>query len=422
MPVGKIHKGKYIAKAVKYDLQEKKHAEIIGGTVAGRTADEIISELQYWADKNTRVKRDTFHTSISFHANDQKIATNSVMADISSRYMERMGYTQHAYVVTRHNDTEHPHMHILASRVGYDGKCHKDSFDYARSEEICREIGAEYGLTYVPPSREVKQETAKREIDLKAEISSALQGNPTATAFVQRLKAAGIGVAVNIQSTGRVSGISYTVGDKTIKGSELGREYGWGGLQAKGVTYERGRDEENLRRGSEGPQNDSKHSPRVGGSHGEPNGRDSFANPSIQATPGVPGIRNTKPIGSDKTIQRSDDLHAEEYRDDVRGHQETGIVGGKETSMVGSVPADVGNGDSDIDLNFLHGIRADSAIRKAKLRGAADAEEARQNNELTRKLRVPESEPIRQRVSESVRNNPAPRPVIEKSKNADLEI
>ena len=45
----------------------------------------------------------------------------------------------------------------------------------------------------------------------------------------------------NVASTGRISGISFTHNAITMKGSDLGKGYTWGGLQKRGLHYEQDR-------------------------------------------------------------------------------------------------------------------------------------------------------------------------------------
>ena len=63
------------------------------------------------------------------------------------------------------------------------------------------------------------------------------------SAFLERLREAGVEVAPRVATTGHVSGISYGLDSTTFRGSALGRAYSWRGLQERlGVDYSPERD------------------------------------------------------------------------------------------------------------------------------------------------------------------------------------
>jgi hypothetical protein len=69
-----------------------------------------------------------------------------------------------------------------------------------------------------------------------------LREQPTATEFIEKLQRVGVETIPNLQSTGRVSGISFRQGEELMKGSDLGRGFSWGALQKRGLNYDQERD------------------------------------------------------------------------------------------------------------------------------------------------------------------------------------
>lgn len=57
------------------------------------------------------------------------------------------------YIVVRHYDREHPHIHLVINRVDNDGKTISDSNDRIRNNRVCRELTIKYGL-YMPKGKE----------------------------------------------------------------------------------------------------------------------------------------------------------------------------------------------------------------------------------------------------------------------------
>jgi type IV secretory pathway VirD2 relaxase len=69
-----------------------------------------------------------YHTSVNFPPHDN--LKDEQMVAIAKDYLEAMGFDQHQYAIFRHFDADHPHIHILVNRIGYDGAVLSDSKDY----------------------------------------------------------------------------------------------------------------------------------------------------------------------------------------------------------------------------------------------------------------------------------------------------
>lgn len=74
--------------------------------------------------------------------------SNPLMIDLAREYMQRMEITGTQYLVVRHTDTKHPHLHILYNRVRYDTTLVSDRNERLCNMRICRELKQEYGLTF----------------------------------------------------------------------------------------------------------------------------------------------------------------------------------------------------------------------------------------------------------------------------------
>lgn len=73
-------------------------------------------------------------------------------------------------------------------------------------------------------------------------VQAMVDGRPTLTEFVERLDALGVRVEFNVARTGHVSGVTYHFEGHAFKGSDLGREFSWQGIQKQGVSYVAERD------------------------------------------------------------------------------------------------------------------------------------------------------------------------------------
>lgn len=250
--IAKLVKGKGFRGALEYDMREEK-GHILDTNMGGDNPRDLAREFGAVRALRPNLTKAVCHVSISLPP-DEKL-TDDQWKDVAGKYLEDMGFKDSQYVVTKHTDTEHPHIHILANRVSMKGEVVSDSRDYQRQEAIMRRLEREYGLREVTSSRESERRAlTKGEIEcavrtgkpsikmaLQTLVDKALYNQPGYAEFTRRLEKSGVEVLANAASTGRISGISYRHSDIIMKGSDLGKGYSWAGLQKRGLTYEQNR-------------------------------------------------------------------------------------------------------------------------------------------------------------------------------------
>lgn len=95
----------------------------------------------------SRIKDPCGHISLGFSPKDSERMTDDFMLKIAHDYMARMGITDTPYIIVRHTDKEHPHCHIMFSRVDYNGKIIKPVTNLYRNRAVCTDITKRYNLT-----------------------------------------------------------------------------------------------------------------------------------------------------------------------------------------------------------------------------------------------------------------------------------
>lgn len=68
---------------------------------------------------NSRATTQTLHISLNFDPSEN--LSNECLVEIAADYMNRIGFADQPYLVYRHLDAAHPHMHILATAIRSDG-------------------------------------------------------------------------------------------------------------------------------------------------------------------------------------------------------------------------------------------------------------------------------------------------------------
>ena len=84
-----------------------------------------------------------FHATLNFNPSDN--LSNEKMIAIADRYMEGLKMEQQPYLVYRHDDAEHPHVHIVSSLIRADGsRINTHLMAVNLSEPVRKEIEKEF--------------------------------------------------------------------------------------------------------------------------------------------------------------------------------------------------------------------------------------------------------------------------------------
>ena len=259
--IGKQIKGTGFRGCLNYVLG-KKDAALIGGTMCGQTPEELAAEFAIARQLRPNLKVAVFHATLSVDSTEKledSEENNQRWLAIAANYMKAMEFDNNQYAVVKHSDTEHDHIHIVASRIRLDGSVVDDSWDYYKSQETIRQLERNYSLEAVTPSWEIdkRAQTTGEHRQLKSKgnksvrvqlqdlIDKVTQDNPSMPEFVEQLQQQGVEVQVGLTRTrtGFSKGISYNLDGVALSGTQLGKAYTFSGLQKyRGVSYDQGRD------------------------------------------------------------------------------------------------------------------------------------------------------------------------------------
>jgi len=139
--------------------------------------------------------------------------------------------------IVRHNNTAHPHLHIVFNKVDDDGKTISDKNDRYRNEKVCKQLKDSYNLTYGKGKENVNVQKLKGAEQTKYEIYHAIKNTlPKVNnwnRFEQVLNQQGISLEYKYKGqTDEIQGISFKKGDHSFKGSEIDRNFSYSKLDA----------------------------------------------------------------------------------------------------------------------------------------------------------------------------------------------
>ncbi|OQP47949.1 relaxase/mobilization nuclease domain-containing protein [Niastella populi] len=202
-------------------LQHVNRAEVLCYNQCFGNAAELAAQFNEVRRLNSRVQKPVLHLSISL-AGGETLSKNQLI-EIAEAVTAEFKVDRNQYVCVMHKDTKHPHLHLVANRVGYDGKVASDSNSYLRMANLCRKLELKYNLKQVLNPRPFQTEKERllprqnaRMNQLKTHIHNSLQQVQNYDQFEQKMKSLGYQVL-------RGRGIAFIDDKKVkIKGSEVG--------------------------------------------------------------------------------------------------------------------------------------------------------------------------------------------------------
>ena len=118
-----------------------------------KVAENIIAAY----GNNVKSKRqDRFaHISLNFLPADNAVLTDAILKDIAKEYLIGIGFdSDHPYLVYKHDDTIHPHIHIVTSKLDTNGKYIASSDNFRLSQRVTRELEIRHNLTRVSSQKQ----------------------------------------------------------------------------------------------------------------------------------------------------------------------------------------------------------------------------------------------------------------------------
>ena len=94
---------------------------------------------------NDRATTKTLHVSLNFDPSEK--LSNDKLVEIASVYMDKIGFGEQPFLVYKHQDAGHPHIHIVTNTIREDGsRINTHNIGRNQSEKARKEIEKDYGL------------------------------------------------------------------------------------------------------------------------------------------------------------------------------------------------------------------------------------------------------------------------------------
>lgn len=119
-------------------------------------------------DLNDRATTKTLHVSLNFDPSEKM--NEMMLLQIASDYMLKIGFAEQPYLVYKHEDAAHPHIHIVSTTIRADGsRINTHNIGRNQSEKARKEIEQQYGLINAERQRQLRGPVIKP-VDVKKVI------------------------------------------------------------------------------------------------------------------------------------------------------------------------------------------------------------------------------------------------------------
>ena len=220
--IAKIHPGNNFGGLVNYanDIEKKDAVVVASDGVSLASNAAITASFKVQAKTHSGVKDFVGHISLSFSPEDKDKVDNELMAKIAKEYMRRMGIINTQYVIFRHQDQPHPHVHIVYNRVDNDGNIIKGDCSFSKSAAITKALTRKYGLTFGRGKKNVRRERLKGKDVIKYriydEVNASLKGCSSWQDLCKVLSPKGISLDFVRDSNGSVRGVTFTDNESNV--------------------------------------------------------------------------------------------------------------------------------------------------------------------------------------------------------------
>ena len=233
--IGKVITGKSFGGCIRYVVQKHDAVILDGAGVRMREVNQIIDDFNLQRKYNPNLGQAVGHIALSWSINDLSKLNDEVMVNMAKEYLQKMKIKETQYLIVKHRDKDHPHIHIVYNRVDNDGKTIPDNFQKQRNVVVCKDMTIKHGFYLSPGKEQVNRKQLKGEDKIKYELFDAIKSASKKVKTLDELKRAlakqGIGMHFKYRSgTKEIQGISFSKGEYKFKGSEIDRSLNYAKL------------------------------------------------------------------------------------------------------------------------------------------------------------------------------------------------
>ena len=233
--IGKVITGRSFGGCIRYVVQKNDAVILDAAGVRMQQVNQIINDFNLQRKYNPNLGKAVGHIALSWSVNDAAKLTDDLIINLAKEYLQKMKIQDTQYLIVKHRDKDHPHIHIVYNRVNNNGKTISDNFQKQRNVLVAKELTLKHGLYLSPGKERVNRQHLKGEDKVKYELFDAIKAASKKVKNINELKQLltkqGIVTHLKFKSgTTEVQGISFSKGEYKFKGSEIDRSLSYAKL------------------------------------------------------------------------------------------------------------------------------------------------------------------------------------------------
>lgn len=128
------------------------------GDIDQLSFNQKLQRFQHLTELKPNVKTNAMHISLNFHSSEKLDLLK--LQQIALGYMEKIGFSDQPFLVYRHDDAAHQHLHITTTNITADGtRIDLHNIGRLQSEVARKDLEIEFGLIKAQ-SKEIRQAAA----------------------------------------------------------------------------------------------------------------------------------------------------------------------------------------------------------------------------------------------------------------------
>ena len=233
--IGKVITGRSFGGCIRYVVQKNDAVILDAAGVRMQQVNQIINDFNLQRKYNPNLGKAVGHIALSWSVNDAAKLTDDLIINLAKEYLQKMKIQDTQYLIVKHRDKDHPHIHIVYNRVNNNGKTISDNFQKQRNVLVAKELTLKHGLYLSPGKERVNRQQLKGEDKVKYELFDAIKAASKKVKNINELKQLltkqGIVTHLKFKSgTTEVQGLSFSKGEYKFKGSEIDRSLSYAKL------------------------------------------------------------------------------------------------------------------------------------------------------------------------------------------------
>jgi hypothetical protein len=242
--IAKIVQGQGFRGVIGYVLDKEKASLLYAEGVRTNDKESIVKSFVAQQKLNPKIAKPVAHISLDFSVQDRHRLTDQFMVAMAQEYMGKMGYRDTQYIIVRHHDTDHPHIHVVINRIDNNGKRISDQNERLRNTRVCMELTKKYGLYIASGKEKVKEHRLKEPDKTKYEIYHALKSAIPNCRNWKELKSELLQSGITIEfrkngNTDKIQGVRFGKNGYEFNGSKIDRAYSYSKISYQMYLNER---------------------------------------------------------------------------------------------------------------------------------------------------------------------------------------